>query len=143
MKWKKSDSDEKRVDIRNAHDAGVDETRRRQQATKRRPHRTLRVKRTRAATSKNILFHRHIFDSKKYRRRCSPSTITREPARFRRGEERSNADVENQNFFSSRDAVTPSEASHSHALRKFPPPRFAVRASSDTSRRRRETMPKV
>jgi hypothetical protein len=143
MKWKKSDSDEKRVDIRNAHDAGVGEAQRRRRPTKRRSHRVHRVKHARMTTSKKILFHRHIFDSKKFRRRCSSSTIAIEPTSLRRDEGRSNADVENQNFFSSRDAATPSGASHSLALRKFPPPRFAVRTSSDTSRRRRETMPKV
>jgi hypothetical protein len=94
-------------------------------------------------TSKKILFHRHIFDSQKFRRGRSSSTTAIEPTSLRRNEGRSNTDVENQNFFSSRDAATPSGASHSLALLKFPPHRFAVRTSSGASRRRRETMPKV
>jgi hypothetical protein len=50
-------------------------------------------------TSKKILFHRHIFDSQKFRRGRSSSTTAIEPTSLRRNEGRSNTDVENQNFF--------------------------------------------
>jgi hypothetical protein len=106
MKWRKSDSDEKRVDIENAHGAGVDAVRRRALATKRRPRRAFRAMTAQIATVKNTLFHRTIFDSEKT---GSPTSVVddhRKRMPFVRDEERLKADVDKRKKFSSRKAVT-------------------------------------
>jgi hypothetical protein len=94
MKWRKSDSDEKRVDIENAHGAGVDAMRWRAQATKRRPRRAFRVMTAEITTVKNTLFHRTIFDSEKD---GSPTSAIDDHGKhmpFVRDDERQKADVD-------------------------------------------------